>query len=188
MSLITADATTKPPARTGPNVPCEFVGQAWLFRNRIDAAAKIASAATQRIGVDARTIVRRRRTWRSEHFPGFERQWRLTMPDEGGIGLAVGRSMHALTIAEFRLSLSSDKDIRWSKPFPKTLRPHAMHVPVDDARRFRSYSAANRDPRNPCRCPPVPARFRQYRLCHTNRHLRAVIECLSTSWHRQPSL
>jgi hypothetical protein len=116
---MTADALTQPPARTAPNVPHEFVGQARLFCARIDAAAKTASAAVLQIGTDARAIVQRRPTWRSEHFSGFERQWRRTIPVEGRIGLEIERSKRALIISEFRLTRASYEDNRWSQPFPQ---------------------------------------------------------------------
>lgn len=91
-----ADALTRPTPRLAPNVPHEFVGQARLFCARIDAAAKTASAAVRQIGADARAIVQRRPTWRREHFAGFERQWRQTIPDEGRIGLEVERGKELL--------------------------------------------------------------------------------------------
>jgi hypothetical protein len=106
-------------ARTAPNVPHEFVGQARLFCARIEAAAKTASASALQIVDDAHAIVQRRLTWRPEHFPYFERQWRQTIPDEGRIGLAIERSKRALIIAAFRLSRSSYEDITWSQPIPE---------------------------------------------------------------------
>jgi hypothetical protein len=114
-----ANPTTKPPPRTATNVPREFAGQARLFCARIDSAAKTASAAVQQIAAGAQAIVRRRPSWRPEHFAGFERQWRRTIPDEGRIGLVIERCKRALTIAEFRLSGSSYEDIRWSQRFPE---------------------------------------------------------------------
>jgi hypothetical protein len=116
---MTADALTQPPARSAPNVPHEFVGQARLFCARIDAAAKTASAAVMQIGADACAIVQRRPTWRGEHFSGFERQWRQTIPDEGRIGLEIERSKRALIISELRLTRASYEDIRWSQPSPQ---------------------------------------------------------------------
>ena len=80
-----ANVLTKLPTGTAPNVPHEFIGQARLFCARIDAAAKLASAAVSQICADARAVVRRRPTWRGEHFSGFERQWRRTIPEEGRI-------------------------------------------------------------------------------------------------------
>jgi hypothetical protein len=114
-----ATAPTELPTRSAPNVPHEFVGQARLFCARFASAAKTASAAVLQIGADARAIVQRRPTWRSEHLSGFERQWRQTIPDEGRIGLEIERSKRALIIAELRLTRSSYKDIRWSQPFPE---------------------------------------------------------------------
>jgi hypothetical protein len=114
-----ANALTKLPAGTAPNVPHEFIGQARLFCARIDAAAKLASATVLRICADARAVVQRRPTWRGEHFSGFERQWRQTIPDEGRIRLEITRSKRALVITEFRLTRSSYEDIRWSHPFPE---------------------------------------------------------------------
>ena len=133
-----ANALRKLPAGTAPNVPHEFIGQARLFCARIDAAAKIASSAVLQIGADARAVVQRRPTWRGEHFSGFERQWRQTIPDEGRIRLEIARSKRALIITEFRLTRSSYEDIRWSHPSPEdsvglmlcTFRTH-------DARSFR---------------------------------------------------
>jgi hypothetical protein len=110
---MSADASKKLPH----TVPREYVGQARLFCVRIEAAAKIASAAVQQIGADARAIVQHRSSWRAEHFPGFERQWRQTLPDEGRIGLAIERNKRELTIAEVRLSPSRYEDVRWSQPF-----------------------------------------------------------------------
>jgi hypothetical protein len=114
-----AEALTRLPARTAPNVPHEFAGQARLFCARIDAAAQAASVAVRQIGGDARAIVQRRSTWRREHLSGFERQWRQTIPDEGRIGLEVERGKGSLIISEFRLSRASYEDIRWSQPFPQ---------------------------------------------------------------------
>ena len=116
-----ANALTKLAPCTAPNVPHEFIGQARLFCARIDAAAKLASAAVLQICADARAVIQRRSTWRGEHFPGFERQWRRTIPDEGRIRLEIARSKRALIITEFRLTRSSYEDIRWSHPFPETL-------------------------------------------------------------------
>ena len=114
-----ANALTKLAPGTAPNVPHEFIGHARLFCARIDAAAKLASAAVLQICADARAVVQRRSTWRGEHFPGFERQWRRTIPDEGRIRLEIARSKRALIITEFRLTRSSYEDIRWSHPFPE---------------------------------------------------------------------
>jgi hypothetical protein len=112
-------ALTNPSARTAPNVPHEFIGLARLFCARIEAASKTASASALQIAADAHAIVQRRLTWRPEHFPYFERQWRQTIPDEGRIGLAIERGKRALIIAEFRLSLSSYEDTTWSEPIPE---------------------------------------------------------------------
>jgi hypothetical protein len=111
--------TARPLIVAAPNVPREFVGQARLFCARIDAAAQAASAAVAQITADARAIIQRRPTWRPEHFTGFERQWRQTIPDEGRIDLAIERSKRALTITEVRLSCARYEDIRWSQPSPE---------------------------------------------------------------------
>jgi hypothetical protein len=116
---MTADALTQPAARNASDVPYEFVGQARLFCARIDVASKTASAAVMQIGTDARAIVQRRPTWRGEHFSGFERQWRQTIPDEGRIRLEIERSKRALIISELRLARATYEDIRWSQPSPE---------------------------------------------------------------------
>jgi hypothetical protein len=109
----------KPSARGAPNVPHEFLGQARLFCSRIDAAAKAASAVARQIATDAHAIAQRRPTWRPEHLPGFERQWRHRMPDDGLIALEIERSKRTLTIAELRLARASYEDVRWSQSSPE---------------------------------------------------------------------
>jgi hypothetical protein len=105
---------------TAPSVPREFLGQARLFCGRIDAATQAAGGAVRQIMGDARAIVKKRTRWRPEHLPGFEQQWRRTMPTEGRLGFEVGRGKHSLIIADIRLIFTKYEDVRWSEPEPTT--------------------------------------------------------------------
>src|ERR1700759_5297701 len=108
----------RPPtnSRPAPKIPREYFGQARMFCERIDSATKVLRTALLDLTSGARAIARHRTSWRSEHLPGFERQWRGTVPPEGRLSLQIQRSKRELMIDEVRVSRSLYEDDRWSKP------------------------------------------------------------------------
>jgi hypothetical protein len=84
-------------------VPPEFAGQARAFRNRILADDDRVAPAIGAITTYARDVLRRRHTYRPEHFKHLERAWRLTIPNTGRLAYATECGKNTLTIADTRI-------------------------------------------------------------------------------------
>jgi hypothetical protein len=90
-----------------PTVPPEFAGRARAFRYRILAEDNRVGPAIDAITAYARDILRRRHTYRLEHFKHLERAWRLTIPKTGRLAYAVERGKESLTIDDTRICSST---------------------------------------------------------------------------------
>ena len=103
--------------RAPRSVPPEFIGQARVFRNRILASDDRVGPAIGAITAYARDVLRRRHTYRPEHFKHLERAWRLTIPDMGRLAYATERGKDSLTIADARICSSTFHKAAWKNDF-----------------------------------------------------------------------
>jgi hypothetical protein len=98
-------------------VPAEFVGRARAFRNRILADDDQVGAAIGAIIAYARNVLRRRHSYRLEHFQHLERAWRLTIPNTGRLAFAAERGKDSLTIVDTRICASVFHKGTWENHF-----------------------------------------------------------------------
>jgi hypothetical protein len=98
-------------------VPPEFAGQARAFRNRILADDDRVAPAIGAITTYARDVLRRRHTYRPEHFKHLERAWRLTIPNTGRLAYATECGKNTLTIADTRICSSTFHKGVWKNDF-----------------------------------------------------------------------
>jgi hypothetical protein len=106
-----------PVIRATRSVPAEFAGRARVFRNRILASDNRVGPAINAITAYARDVLRRRHTYRPEHFKHLERAWRLTIPDMGRLAYATERGKDSLSIADARLCSSTFHKAKWENEF-----------------------------------------------------------------------
>jgi hypothetical protein len=106
-----------PIIRKKRSVPPEFAGRARAFRNRIlDIDDQVGPAIAAITGY-ARAVLRRRNTYRLEHFRHLERAWRLTIPAMSRLAYAVERTKDSLTIADARVCTSTFHKGVWENEF-----------------------------------------------------------------------
>lgn len=106
-----------PVIRATRSVPAEFAGHARVFRNRILANDDRVGPAIGAITAYARDVLRRRHTYRPEHFKHLERAWRLTIPDMGRLAYAAKQGRDSLTIADTRICSSTFHKAAWMSDF-----------------------------------------------------------------------
>ncbi len=97
-------------------VPAEYVGQARVFRNRIDAADREAVHAIKAIIDPLRArFLRNPRRHRPEMLVDAARMWRAEVPETGRLACGIAMDRKALVITECRLSTTSLRCNEWGR-------------------------------------------------------------------------